>query len=319
MYTKLATILIGACLLSAVVCAPAFAEVPLWELNKVPVTETTSVNSKITEKLRIEDMNTPSGAVAVECNGSDEGNVNTGGKGEITKLTATECKPSTGGCGTGTVKVTALHLPWKTQLEEPGEGAYFLDKTTSGESTPGWKMECTILGIKFTDECTGETTHLIEAVSGGVDTVFEPELETKALNCTIGGSGQGLVSAADLLENPGGKKLAVGFCLAGFPCFELLNPGGVFTKTGEKRTIEVRNIVMAGKPAGLAASFPRIGFFTVNDAEVEVCRKLNYALNEVCTFEIAYIKKTGASEPAVRLKILVTYGLEPNNELGFSA
>jgi hypothetical protein len=319
MHAKLATAVAGTCLLFAIACAPVFAEGPIWELNKEPVVEKTSVTSRVVEMFRIEDMKTVTGAVAVECRGSDEGNVSTSGKGEIIKFTTTECKPSTGGCGAGTIKVTALHLPWKTQLEGPGEtGAYFLDKMSSGESVPGWKMECTILGITFVDECTKEATHLLQAGSGGVDTLFETELEAEALNCSVGGSGQGLVSATDLLENPGGRELDISSCFAGFPCFELLNPGGAFTKTGEKRTIEVRNIVIAGKPSGLGAAFTREGFFTVNDAEVETCRKLTYALNQVCTFEIAYVKKTGVSEPAVRLKILVTFGLEPKNELVFS-
>ncbi|HEY2630824.1 MAG TPA: hypothetical protein VGI26_00420 [Solirubrobacteraceae bacterium] len=320
MYTKLATILIGLCLPCAVACTPAFGEELEWELNKTPVKETIAVKSKIAETIRIEDMKTPSGAVAVACKGSDEGNVNAGGKGELTKFTMSECTPVTGGCGAGTIKITALHLPWKTQLMEPGEEAFFLDKISSGGTgTPGLKVECTILGIKITDECTGETTHMIEAAPSGINVIFETELAAEAYNCTLGGSAQGLMSGIDLLEDPSGKELAAGFaCLAGFPCFELKNPGGIFTKTGEKRTIEVKDIFLTGKPAALTAGAFRAGFFTVNLEELETCRKLTYALNEVCTFEIAYIKKTVTPEPVVRLKILITHGLEPNNELGFS-
>lgn len=316
MHTKLARALIGVCLLCAVACAPAFGETPGWELNKEAVKETTALKSRIAQTLKIEDTKLLGSAVAVECKGSDEGNVSTTGKGEITKFTATECKPATGGCTAGTVKVTALHLPWKTQLEGPGEAAFILDKMSGASGAPGWVFECTIFGVKVTDECTRETTHLVDDASGGVDIMFEAETEAETFNCSIGGSDQGLVSGYDLLEDPAGKELTMGLaCQPGIACFELKNPGGPMTKTGEKRTIEVVNVVTAGKPATLTAGAIREGFFTVNDTELEVCRTLTYGLGEVCTFEVAYVKKTANTEPAAVLKILITLGREPNNEL----
>lgn len=309
------TAVFAGCLALAACTGTALAVQPVWMLGGETVKETITVKSKY-ESLTLEDMKTPSGAIEIECRANDEGTVGTEGKDETTKVTVEACKSIKGACTEATISVKPLHLPWKTQLQEPAEGSNRDKIFSSGAGAPGWKIECTIIGLKVTDECTGEVTHDVLTVSGGVNTLFETEAESEALNCSLGGAGQGLESAVDLNENVGGKALAVKVaCLAAEMCFELKNPGGPFTAVGQKRTIEVANFVAAGKPTSLWVVATRTGFFTINEAEVEVCRKKTYALGASCTFEVTYSKERKANEPIVYLNMLITPGNEPSDRI----
>lgn len=306
---------LAVCLSFMALASTALAEQPVWTIGGETVKENIAVNSKY-ESFKIEDMKTPTGAVQVECKANDEGTVGVEGKDEVTKVTVEGCKPVTGGCTEGTIVVKPVHLPWKTQLQEPAEGSNRDKVSSSGAGTPGWKVECTIIGVKVTDECTGEVTHDVLAVSGGVDMLFETEAESESLNCSLGGAHEGLVSAVDLDENVSGKALSIKVgCLAAQPCFEMKNPGGAFTAVGQKRTIEVMDTVAAGKPSALAVVATRVGFFTINETQVATCRTMNYALNQVCTFEVTYSKERKANEAIVALNMLVVPGIEPKDRL----
>lgn len=300
------------CLLASVWCATAAAEVPLWSVGGTTVKEKVTIKSKFTT-LKIEDAKAPLGPTAVECHATDEGAVNTEGKGEISKITLTECKVVKGTCG-GTLAVSAAHLPWTTKLQEPS-GPNNRDKISGSSGAPGWHVECTVAGVKVVDECTGEISYRVETVSGGVDTFFETG-EAEALNCTQGGAKQGAVTGIDLYENPSGKELAINNdCVAFEPCFEIKNPGGAFTAAGQKRTIEVTNLVAEGKIASLSVAASRAGFYSIKEAEVETCRKHTYNLGETCTFEVTCTKLTMANEPVARLEVLVLLGIEPKDRL----
>lgn len=92
-------------------------------------------------------------------------------------------------------KILADHLPWTTEVVNPEEGV-FLDNISKGTGgAPGWTVECTVLGIKVTDECTTEHAKLLmtNTSEGLVEAHFvEEEPEEERDNCSIGGKFMGL-------------------------------------------------------------------------------------------------------------------------------
>jgi hypothetical protein len=204
MHTKLTISLVAALVLGTMACGAAVAqgyEGVTWSIGETTVTENTTVTSKSVGAMKFED--TKEGAV--ECKLTDEGKVGPEGKDETTALSTSECK-TVSACEEGTISVKAVHLPWKTHLEEV-EGGVRDKISNSGAGTPGWVVECHVFGILITDECTGETSTDIEDVSSGVDGVFESK--SAHLNCSLGGTGTGVGTGTDLSEGTSGKTLTV--------------------------------------------------------------------------------------------------------------
>lgn len=198
--TAITTILVA----SAIMCSTALAT-GFWELSEAAVSTNVAVNSKSASTLKFEDTKTPGGAAAMECTVSEEGTVGTAGKGKITAATVSSCK-SVKLCEAAGLSAKAVHLPWNTQLEEVEEAGR--DKiSSSGSGSPGWSFECLVAGVMLKDECTTEitTTGLEDPVSG-VDLVYDSK--STHLNCSIGGTGTGVVTGTELDENPLGKRLA---------------------------------------------------------------------------------------------------------------
>ncbi|HTA14311.1 MAG TPA: hypothetical protein VK781_05580 [Solirubrobacteraceae bacterium] len=194
---------------AAILCAAAFTataaaafEGPAWSVGETEVSESVAVKSKDVGGITFEDTSTIVGSVSVQCSITDEGSVRAQGKGEVTTISATACK-NVKQCS-GTITAKAVHLPWASQLEEV-EGKPRLKISNSGAGAPGWSVECTILGVKVKDECTGETTTGVEDVTGGVDLAFDSS--SAHGNCSLGGTGTGRVTGVDLEENPAGKLL----------------------------------------------------------------------------------------------------------------
>jgi hypothetical protein len=184
-------------------CSTAFAayEGPPWIFNNSFVKENVTVKSKGVGGLKLEDAKS---GEAVECKVTDEGKIGVEGKGEVTTISASECK-ALKLCEEGTVTVKAVHLPWKTQLKETEGNIRDTDSGSGG--APGWQLECHVIGIKLTDECTGESSGAIENVSGGVDVIMESK--SAHLNCSIGGTEAGVIAGTDLDENHGTEHVAV--------------------------------------------------------------------------------------------------------------
>jgi hypothetical protein len=87
---------------------------------------------------------------------------------EITETNTLNCANSEGCEG---ALVNAVNLPWKTELELIGSdtGEPFVDLLINA----GYKVSCTVLGVKITEECVAAETAVEQtAVSGGVKGVF---------------------------------------------------------------------------------------------------------------------------------------------------
>lgn len=208
MYTKLMRRLAPAVVLGVVACCAAAAQAyegPTWAIGETELESNKTIKAKDVSGVIFEDTKTAGGAASVECKVTGEGTIEAGGKDEVTSASATACK-GVKLCG-GTITVLPLHLPWHTQLEQVSEEV-IRDKVTSGGSgEPGWSVECTILGIKVLDECTGATTVAAEDVTGGVDMSYDAK--SARTNCTQGGAGSGVIKGTELDEKPGTESLLV--------------------------------------------------------------------------------------------------------------
>jgi hypothetical protein len=185
-----------------------------WLLNGKPIT--TAIKIMSDGLLELEDTKATGGAVRVECRGFDEGTVGPGALDTVTNITSEELKGSkTISCGlvkAGLCKAPAtaeaVNLPWMTEiyLSSTGQVRDMITPGVAGKN-PGWAVTCeTILG-KTTDTCTIElgSTALV-SLATGVDATFEEK--SPNANCSVGGTGTGVVRGTDLLLNPVGETLS---------------------------------------------------------------------------------------------------------------
>jgi len=182
----------------------------LYEFEKL--TAAIPVHGKTVGKLKLTDMGAPGGASTIECEGTLEGSVGPGKEDSVTKTTTTSCVRVSGSCEAGhAITAEPLNLPWKTELLL--EGGKVRDMIMNGgKGTPGWKVECTVLGfVKIQDECTGETTTGVSVVKEAekhlVHFTFDGISNEKPANCSLGGEKQGLVEGLiSILPNTGGGE-----------------------------------------------------------------------------------------------------------------
>jgi hypothetical protein len=156
-------------------------------LDGASVTSAVAVDAE--GSLVLEDMGT---GVKIECPVTGEGSVEAEGKDLTTSLSvaAASCKVLAGSSDCKSVlAVQAVDLPWNTQLA--GERDFISE---SGKGTPGWLVECeAVLGVKVDDTCTGTETSaaVVNLENGTLETSYDSE--TAAANCSVGGTGEGLI------------------------------------------------------------------------------------------------------------------------------
>lgn len=182
-----------------------------WLVNGAPLPETLASVSE--GELLLEDMGA---GTDILCSGKFVGTIGLNGVDSITLVEDLEGKDNSLNCtlavkgsceeanGSKTT-VVPQKLPWPTKLilMENGE---ILDEIT-GE--PGYLVECKIFGIKIDDTCTGNTQTVEKNVTGGVEGSFsENELVTPPGNCTVGGSGKGLVVGSGVTTSPTGLTVS---------------------------------------------------------------------------------------------------------------
>jgi hypothetical protein len=158
--------------LSAVAASSAFALESVWLVNGAKPTAAVATDSTGANFL-LEDTKS---ADIVCATVTDEGNVGPGAADKTTAVVFNNCVASGAAC-----TVTPLFLPWETKVELVG--GVFKDKVTKA----GYKSECTILGIKVTDECKKEGGFIeLSNLGTNVDANF---LATEEGTCTTGGIG----------------------------------------------------------------------------------------------------------------------------------
>jgi hypothetical protein len=151
--------------------------------------------------LLLADTKTAAGESAVECFGTDEGY----SAGRVTVTTVITVTPAN--CRQIKVcenveAVSAVHLPWKSELFET-EGKAEQKILADGGGEPGWKIKCKvpILGA-ITDECTTEEaskSEVLEATNRVTNSellILLTFLGVHKAKCTQGGKESGRVSGS---------------------------------------------------------------------------------------------------------------------------
>jgi hypothetical protein len=177
-----------------------------WEWREVTSSDPVKLTNATGQKLRLEDM---AAETTIECTGEGEGTVGTGNSDSIKSITAKACTfVKHGKCEeSDPVTASAVHTPWTTELTLMGGQTWDTIKS-SGAGTPGWTVECTVLGIfKIADTCEGTAQTKMENQSNGtVKASFEGAASGKA-KCSVGGAEQGLVEGATIITATSGHGL----------------------------------------------------------------------------------------------------------------
>lgn len=131
---------------------------------------------------------------SVTCSGTGEGTIGPEAADKQTKLTVSSCTTVKGTCGTPMAE--AIHLPWNTELFEP-VSEEVRDRFSSSGGLPGWKVTCTILGIKVIDTCEGETNAKIVNGQGKVEATFDAK--SPRVKCSMGGAEAGIIEGPETI------------------------------------------------------------------------------------------------------------------------
>jgi len=116
------------------------------------------------------------------------------------------------------VELNPVNLPWLLTivLDTVGtEDLYLLQFLSAGNGPPGWEITCLDLGVKLTDECTGETlTADLQNMSpldllGVFGSRAEEEANKETGTCTLGGAGTGVVEGEGLITATSGLTVEV--------------------------------------------------------------------------------------------------------------
>jgi hypothetical protein len=197
-----------------------------WLIGGKAVTATTAVSASGT--LLLEDTNAEKIGLkaSVECTGSLDGTVGTNGADEVTvALTTSEKEVSktalsgesfscTDESDCEAPKVWAVHLPWSTTLVLAEETTFIdkiAEKGTGGK--PGWYVECTILGIKATDECLAaneagsEAKNVASGVEGVFSETFNEKFGFKLALCSSSGEETGIVAGTGITKPVSGTEI----------------------------------------------------------------------------------------------------------------
>ncbi len=194
------------------------------------VAVTGELSTETTGELLFEDIKATTGKISILCSGLLDGWIGPNSLGwtsEVLNLSgeaisatalsglALECTAQKG-CESGSApKVWPLHLGWEAEVdlvEQTGTFFALLSLPHSGGGSPGWEMECLVLGITVTDECTSsegvaeltlEGTSLLEKISP----TFAELAEAKLATCSLGGEESGVIEGEDSVVLKEGGEL----------------------------------------------------------------------------------------------------------------
>jgi hypothetical protein len=222
-------VLVAMMAVSAVTVASASGAVTFlpaeWLVNGEKVAAKLAATA--TGEILLEDTNALKAGIKADalCSGILDGTIGPGAADEITELLTlagvavpkTALEPSGLACTNDSncesAKAWAINLPWLTevQLWEEGteSGFVILISAHAGGAAPGWYVECTVLGVKATDECKAATPEskpegatLAENETGGVLTEFLESftelMELKLALCSSSGEETGIVEGPGL-------------------------------------------------------------------------------------------------------------------------
>ncbi len=209
---------------SAAAAGSASAEVTLlaeWLVKGVGIAEGASVEALTGESLTLGHL----GLAEVRCSGFFDGLLLANGldtvesvlnlAGELVgeKLTglAVICESISTCEKTSDVEVWPVNLPWLTIMYLMESGTYLDLFYKENGLQPGFTVLCLVLGIEIDEECTGETSAILENGATDVIGTFSiADLEAEKLEATCKGEAQkGFQTGSGLTELVSGETLAV--------------------------------------------------------------------------------------------------------------
>jgi hypothetical protein len=197
-----------------------------WLYNGEEVTS--SLNIEVSTELLLEDTDAGGIKTATQCSMILKGSVK-GAEGEISEILnlAKEAISLTPLSGTSlsctnkenceSSKVWAVDLSWPIApgAVEASEKELFIFTALEGsKGSPGWYVECTVLGIKSSDECTYEDLEAeAKNVTGGIEATFSKAQEEELLvplgTCSISKGETGVVEGSGTIKATEGGTLSV--------------------------------------------------------------------------------------------------------------
>ncbi len=172
------------------------------------VTETMEVTSNAST-LELTDTKATGGSATIKCAMTDTGWIEES-LGGISKINTTKCERASGLCESGKeAKVTAIDLPWNTELREES-GGEVRDILQAGGKGPGYKVECTVEKVfKVADECFGAITTKMRNNHSSETVEAEYESKSEKVECSLGGKGSGEIKGVDAIkkQQPGGVQV----------------------------------------------------------------------------------------------------------------
>jgi hypothetical protein len=209
---------------SVVVAAVASAETATFLLAEWLVGGTAvaaNLPATVTGELLLEDTNALKAGIKADalCSGILVGTIGVNGAATITEalnledvgISLTALSGTSIACTDDndceSAKAWAVNLPWTGTLELIEQTSFtgFAILLEKSGANPGWYVECTLLGVKATDECNANTEGVAEAknVAGGVEGVFsEAFTELAGLKlalCSSSGEETGIVEGTGLI------------------------------------------------------------------------------------------------------------------------
>lgn len=135
----------------------------------------------------------------LECDEEGSGTIRGKGEGSETEVKYSKCEVLKGPCEKATAKVSALSLPWSTQLEEGKEVIRYAIKS------PGYKIECDVAKkLKVEVECHGITSAVAANDEVGGTVAAEFEAESKKQECKPGNAESGEIKGTVMIKGKGG-------------------------------------------------------------------------------------------------------------------
>ena len=235
-FTLVGTVIFAVLAFSAFSASAAFAE-PELLFDEATATENQGVESE--GELELTDTKTIGGVATVRCSGFLDGMYLFAERKIDIELILTLTKKSVTSLGTGgttgeeasllceavtvcekttDVEFSPVNLPWLLiiVLDTVGtEDLYLLQFLSGGSGPIGWELACLDLGVKLTDECSGETLTAdlqnmspldLLAVFG---TGTEEEANKETGTCTLGGAGTGVIEGEMLITATSGLTVEV--------------------------------------------------------------------------------------------------------------
>lgn len=186
--------------------AAANASAAEWRLNGGAIG--TAVPTEGSGTLKLTDASGgPFGeSVTVECSGTTTGTAGPKITDTTSTVTVSGCVAITGVCKNP--KVTAIHLPWKTELFE--SGGVWRDRIRSdGNGKPGYQVTCEFFGISATDTCESEAGQPKVTKLNTSPVPLEFDAGSGTSDCSRGGAGEGSVRGTVTVKSSSGT-LTVG-------------------------------------------------------------------------------------------------------------